>query len=291
MESTEQKEEMFAKVMNYVAKSYMENPEELTGTISTSFLETLTHENLTEDYVINSNQELTDTYKHIVIAYGFEDFHSLYLFAVSNDEMEQVSKAGQKDFSKLKKVKRNVIRNGRNTTMTFYESHDGDSEEESSNSESENSEDEEPQVRPASELPSNVVGEFDKKVPIKDLKLLGKAYRSLKSSSDEEFNADCSQYLTLTDEEGNIKAMVGFTKDDEYVYLDFSIGDMYTSGVAVRAFYQLIRLARQMNLGAKMPNEDNRLQHSLAESSGFEEDEDGYYKAEAKDLEQLFGDV
>lgn len=291
-DTTEEKEQMYHKVLNYVAESLKSESDDFVGTVSTSFLETLTGIPLTEEIAISSNDELTDTYKHIVVAYGFEDFHSLYLFAMSTESLETVSKAGQKDFSKLKKVKRNVVRNGKSTTMTFYENSEGDSDAGGSSS-GEDGEEEDPrtQVRPAAELPANIIGDIDSKVPIKDLKLLNKQFKKMEASEDQEFNADCDQYLVLTDEEGNPRGISGFTRKGDYIYLDFSSGDMYTTGVSVRAFYQLVRLARQLDLGAAMPIEDNRLQHTLAENSGFEDDGEGYFRAEAKDLEQLFGEV
>lgn len=280
----EQKEELYKSVLAYVAKSYQDNPTQVTATISLGMLEALTETKLDEYTIIQNQEEFNKNYGHIAVSYGFNNFYDLYNFAVSNDEYEQVSKGGQKDLSKLKKVKRTVIRNGKQTTMTFYESGESDDVKETKKPNDPNKQ-EAPQPVRASELTASVIGDVDKKVSIQDLKLLSKLSRSLGT----ELDSDCDSYQTLQDENQEVKAIIGFKKVGQFLELRFSTSDSLTTELETRAYYELIKSALERKLGARTePGSKTHL--LLLEADGFEENR-GKYQIAYEDLYTSYGDV
>ena len=285
------KEEMFQAIMNNIMASYTEG-NTLEGTISKSYLQSLTGLELDDELqVLIDNDDLTEDFEHLVKMYGFESFYDLYLFAKSNDEYEQVSKAGQKEFGKLKKVKRTVIRNGRPTTMTFYEdpNKQGDKSKQPKDSAEPEEEMEPPEIRQASEIPSTIVGDFQNKVPIKDLKLMRGLHDSMGGSA--EFDADCDQYNLLTDEQGQIKGIMGLVVKGGYVYLKLVDSDIYTKDIRTRAFFYTIRTALQLGKGVKIPYEKtDKLFNTLAENYGLEQ-KGKYNQADYDSLFSFFGEV
>lgn len=283
--TVEQKEELYKSVLAYVAKSYQDNPTQVTATISVGMLEALTETKLDEYTILQNQEEFNKNYGHIAVSYGFNDFYDLYNFAVSNDEFEQVSKGGQKDLSKLKKVKRTVIRNGKQTTMTFYESGESEDNKETANPKSTPEQEEPPQPVRASELTASVIGDADKKVSIQDLKLLSKLSRSLGT----ELDSDCDSYQTLQDENQEVKAIIGFKKVGKFLELRFSTSDDLTTELETRAYYELIKLALERKLGARTaPGSKTHL--LLLEADGFEENR-GKYQITYEDLYTSYGDV
>ena len=96
------------------------------ATVSKSFLEGMLGKKLNYGYVISENEKLSKDYSHIVKAYGFNSFYDLYCYADSCDSLnDYLIKGGQKDLSKLKPVKRRVMRNGKMMTTTIYEDSSG----------------------------------------------------------------------------------------------------------------------------------------------------------------------
>lgn len=255
---------MYREVLKHVAESFKQQPKEILGTVSTSMLETLTDMHLDETYVVNNEEWLTKSFGHYASAYGFDNFYDLYSYAMSVDEMEQVSKGGQKDLDKLKKVTRTVTRNGKPTQMTFYvdpnASDSGDLKEDTKQPE-----DNAPQPVTASELSGSVVGDFDEKVKVQDLKLITK----LASKLGKELDTECDAYVTLLDDTEEARAIVGFKKQGDYLMLAYQTADELTSGLEVRAYYELIRLALNRHLGASIRGSSSKVIQALAESDNF----------------------
>lgn len=278
----EHKEKMYEEVLKYVSESYKNNPNEITATISTKSLDDLTGLNLDENYVIENEEQLSKNYGHLSTAYGFNSFYDLYMFAKSNDEYEQVAKGGQKDLSKLRKVKRTVVRNGKQTTMTFYE--DPNAEEDKNDQKDKPKEEITPQSEKASEMIGTVIGEVDKKVMIRDLKLLVK----LGSKSGISVDTTCDSYITLTNSNNELKGIIGFTKDNKYVTLKH-LDSKGLEELDKRAYYELIKLALTNKLGAKLPTPKDELVNLLAEEDGFKE-KGNMYQIEYKDLIKSFGE-
>lgn len=289
------KEKMFEEVMKNISSSLKEESPLLEGNISQGFLGYLTGvdiENIDENEIVFNDEHFNKNYGHIASMYGFETFYDLYLFAKSNDEVEMVEKAGQKDFSRLKKVKRTVTRNGRPTVMTFYEDPSKDSEGGGDDMDG-GGEGEEgpqtPQVQSAGEIPAQVVGDFQRPVRIRDLKLIRKLHDQLGSGS--EFYGDADQYSIMTDSDGFVRGIIGLEREGEYLVLAYQAVDQFTSAMHVRAFYTLVRAALKEELGAKIsPDAEDKMLNSLAEDSGMVNDGTSW-KATFKELNELFGEL
>lgn len=259
---------MFEAVMDKIYEDYGTNPPLSEGKISKSFLGGLVDMDLMEvdeSEIINKSEQLDRNYGHIAKLYGFENFYDLYQFACSNDDSELVSKAGQKEFSKLKKVKRTVTRNGRPTVMTFYENPNKETEGSDNDigKETAEGEPETPEQQSAKEITSNVVGDFQKPVKIKDLKLLKKMHKSM--SSESSFNGDCEQYSVLQDEQGFTRGIIGIKQEGDYLTVPYVASDAYTDDMQLRGFYTLILSALQTGFGVKYPYDGTRITYGLAE--------------------------
>lgn len=282
----EQRERIYEEILKSVAESYRTNPNQVTATISTNTLKSLTGLNLNEDYVLQNNEEMNKSFGHLSAAYGFNDFYDLYNYAMSVDDYEYVAKGGQKDLSKLKKVKRTVVRNGKPTTMTFYEDPSGGRESSNSLDGKEPAQEEQVQPVQATELTGSTTGEAGKKVTIKDLKLLSKIATSLGT----ELNPNCDSYMVLADEENTPRAIIGFEVKGRYAHLAFSSSDNLTQDMEVRAYYELIKFALVNELGATFDNVDNPPVIALAEADGFKE-KGNKYVIEYKELYKSYGDI
>lgn len=284
MDRTEElKEEMYRGVLAHVAKAMQNDPNQVTATISLGMLENLTETKLDEYTILQNQEEFNKNFGHIASAYGFNTFYDLYNFAISNDEYETLSKGGKKDLSKLKKVKRTVVRNGKQTTMTFYESNEAD--EQKDKKPTGDGEEEAPEPVQASQLTSSVMDDADKKIPLKDLKLLSKLSRSLGA----ELDTSCDSFMTLQDENQEAKAILGFKKVGEFLEVAFVVQDDLTQDLEKRAYYELVKRALAKELGARVTPESKMIQ-LLVQSDGFEEVK-GKFEIDYDDLYESYGEV
>lgn len=284
MDRTEElKEEMYRGVLAHVAKAMQNDPNQVTATISLGMLENLTETKLDEYTILQNQEEFNKNFGHIASAYGFNTFYDLYNFAISNDEYETLSKGGKKDLSKLKKVKRTVVRNGKQTTMTFYESNESD--EQKDKKPTGDGEEEAPEPVQASQLTSSVMDDADKKIPLKDLKLLSKLSRSLGA----ELDTSCDSFMTLQDENQEAKAILGFKKVGEFLEVAFVVQDDLTQDLEKRAYYELVKRALAKELGARVTPESKMIQ-LLVQSDGFEEVK-GKFEIAYDDLYESYGEV
>lgn len=284
MDRTEElKEEMYRGVLAHVAKAMQNDPNQVTATISLGMLENLTETKLDEYTILQNQEEFNKNFGHIASAYGFNTFYDLYNFAISNDEYETLSKGGKKDLSKLKKVKRTVVRNGKQTTMTFYESNEAD--EQKDKKPTGDGEEEAPEPVQASQLTSSVMDDADKKIPLKDLKLLSKLSRSLGA----ELDTSCDSFMTLQDENQEAKAILGFKKVGEFLEVAFVVQDDLTQDLEKRAYYELVKRALAKELGARV-NPESKMIQLLVQSDGFEEVK-GKFEIAYDDLYESYGEV
>src|SRR5699024_3103336 len=97
--------------------------------INKSVLNLLLGEELSLDYVSKNSDALDVKYEHVYKSLGFDNFFDCFLYA--NREHEIVHIGGDKNLGRLNKVKRTVIRNGKEMQMTVYEdgNKDNDSNE------------------------------------------------------------------------------------------------------------------------------------------------------------------
>ncbi|AHL19296.1 hypothetical protein LP083-2_089 [Listeria phage LP-083-2] len=274
-------EEKFDKVMSIVKE---DNSTVLpdSASISKGILRELTQESL-QDYgeVIEKNDFLSREFKHIVSLYGFDDFYSLYAYADFCDTMSNLAiKGGNKDLSKLKKVKRTVMRNGKPTEMTFYES--TTEEENKDKKEESNTKRQGVSTVSAKDLLAELLK--SKGEPEKVTQLI----KIILKFPDTPTNPKVSDYFyQLKDDSGEVVAVAGYSIGAQYVSLDFYTSNGSISGVASRAFFELLRIAIEKDLGAELNDEDNELAQVLFSKFNFQLDE-GKQRVSARNLKKHF---
>lgn len=290
----EQKEEMFRRILKHVAESVEE--EETNATISTDMVHKLTGIDMTEEYVLSNKEPLNKEFGHLAAAYGFQDFHDFYLYAMSCDEQEQVfkamapSKSKQKDFSKLKPVRRTVIRNGRPTEMTFYEDPNKDKNKPQGNAEQ--GEAEEPELEPAdsSELLAVSVGSMEKRSSIEEVKEVMKLHEAI--GGFQKFDADVEKYMVFVHSEHKIPmAILGFIYEGGYTKLVFSDRNDFVKNWDVRLFHEAVKEALREGTGVSMPHLGTEVFDILVSENELEipETKEGQYTSDNENLMKVYG--
>lgn len=241
----------------------------------------LADEELTLDKVEKNNASLSDKYSFLSALYGFDDFYSLYLYADSC-ELEGLSKGGNKDLSKLKKVKRTVTRNGKPTEMTFYEERDS----EDSDIKLDGDKKEGGGATLASELESSITEGKGKKNTVTTQKL-SQEFAELDGEGGK-FQLNCRNYISFKDAEGNIRAVGGVKEVDEYLYLSFFKSDTAVQEAQIRAFYEVVKLAIVQELGVMFDIPEDKTVKDTYEFIGLEVKKDKYVM-KYKELVLRFG--
>lgn len=277
-------EEIFNKVLETIGET-RKGKEGQYGEISKKTLEQLTEPNLTEDYVRTANKQLTQMYKHIVVSYGFEDFYSLYLYSKSYKDLVSKEGTGKKDFSKLNKVRRTVVRNGRRTTMTFYEKPQETKVPKVKQSKDNKSGAPTLSGIDAKELKIIPSGELEEPITTKDLSLVKDLTKNMVQEGELDNVVRVKMYV---DEQIVPRAFQGIGVEGDYLVTYFIAKNELVSGLYQRVFFETIKVAMNAGLGVKMEKDDSDIQQVLAETSGFK-GEDNFYTVEAKELEELFG--
>lgn len=252
-------------------------------TISKSLLEQFVGEPLDYTKVIAENDQLTKEYNHIVKGYGFENFYDLYLFADSSSaNLELIAKGGQKDLHKLKAVTRTVIRNGKPMKTTIYE--DTGSDKGDNKNPLDKTADTDNKLQPVSinDLSSTVL-DMTHPNP-KELTQLAKQAGKLQGT----FNTDCSSYAVFTGDNGELRAVIGFKLENNYLRLVFTQMDKLTSGTEKKALFMLTVTAWKQGTGAIHPDTENRTALALLKEYGYTKQK-GSYKVTASSLKGLLG--
>lgn len=222
--------------------------------LSKNMIEGLTGESLSYEHIIKNNKTLTETYKHIVRAYGFDNFYDMYTYADGCDsELAYLVKGGQKDLSKLKPVKRKVVRNGKTMTTTIYEDTGGGKETDKNPLDKDSKKDKKLTRVNAKDLTKfNLRSEEDEDNldPKKIAKLLAETKKL-----GNNFDTGCSDYLVLK-EDSDTRGVIGFTREGTYLKLSFMMSDSEVEGIRLLAFSQLTLKAWKMRLGAKVDTVD-----------------------------------
>lgn len=258
------------------------------GVISLDGLEALTQKGLSEESVIASNEQLTDTYKHVVVSYGFQDFHSLYLYAMANTQKEvlKYDSGAPKDLSSMSKVRRTVVRDGRRTAITFYEKPKGVDNKHKMGSKRKT--DGGPkQVAPAAELNIVAQGDLEEPIPIKELQALKKMMENFVIVGEFE---DLDRVKLYLDEGMEPKAVQGLRVEGEYLTMPFTATDGHVQGFYQRAFYELIKVALNWKLGIKLENDETKIQEILVGTSEIK-DTNGVYLAAYEELLETYGEM
>ena len=259
-----------------------ENTLENTTKISKSLLKQLVKKELDYTEIISNNKELSQEYNYLVKSYGFNSFLDLYTYADSCDS-EYILKGGQKDLSKLKRVTRTVMRNGKPMKTTIYEdSGGGDDDKNPMDSGGDNKEVQQP--RHANDLQLSLLGMEEENIPPKQVAQLANQAKHLQGA----FNTDCNVYAVLTGDTGDISGIAGFRIEKGYLRLVFTQQDSLTSGVTLRAFHILTIQAWKKGLGAILNSTENETALALFKEYGFKKQGD-VYKVSASGLKKLLG--
>lgn len=254
------------------------------ATVSKSFLEGMLGKKLNYGYVISENEKLSKDYSHIVKAYGFNSFYDLYCYADSCDSLnDYLIKGGQKDLSKLKPVKRQVMRNGKMMTTTIYEDSSGEDDDNKNPLDKDTQTEENVEPRNARDLSKTIIGDDHNGIDPKQIAKLKTEAGSLNGT----FSTDCSSYLVLQGETGELGGVAGYRKEGSYLYLAFYQSDDLTSGVAYVAFTQLLLRARKLGLGAKIDATDDPLALELFKEYGLKKSGSCYIISKSSLLEAL----
>lgn len=279
-------EEAYSELL---AKTLGPDEVSVTGTLLTkSQLEAIVGKELDHDDVYANDTKFTEEYKHLVVAYGFTSFYPLYVMAEMN-ELERIEKAGRKDFSRLHKVKRTVIRNGKPMQTTIYSDPDeGDNEkvpEDNSSKTSKGS-----SLRNARDMTRN-----SSVTTGKDLKDLISSSKGLEKREGGRVTVQglsgATGAFTLTDELGETRALVTFSENDKYVYIQDIADDGETSGIGLRAFFELLAFAKTRDKGLKVDDTENPLALNLFKHFNLSKKNDGTWVITRSNLNDILGDL
>lgn len=239
---------------------------------------------LTDDYVLVNNEQLTKEFSHIVKSYGYSDFHGLYSFSIlCEQELEDISKGGQKDFSNLKKVKRTVIRNGKPVSMMLYQKDDDDA-----------TENELDKGRKSSSETTESTGEVsarelsEETVDTKKLPKEVKTFIKQNSHVSVDSHSDKTSTYVLSDGQ-SVRGVYTIVQQGDYLYLANIIADKQTKGLGIKAFFTLLKRAIDEDKGARVDAVDSELAIQLFTEYGLVQS-DNYYEITAEDLKKELGD-
>lgn len=295
--SDEQRERIFTGILSYVAKAVEE--EGVQATITPKTIHRLTGIEMTEDYVIANRKGLNKEFGHLSSAYGFTDFHDFYLYAMSCEgEYEETTekstggtgKSKNKDLSKLKKVKRTVMRNGKPTEMTFYEDpNKGSGDSNPVGGDEPEEEDDTPQPIDSKELQKVSIGEINTRVSTKDLQTIQEFHEAMEG--EQPFYSDADSYTVLTDPNHNVMGIIGFEYSEEVVTLVFADSNPLVNNFDTRLFYELAKEGLRRGIGIRTKHLGTRTFDVIVEDFCIEipETEDGYYELSMEDLFEVFG--
>lgn len=284
--TNKEKEQEFDDVIKRIGESNAQEPIEYVGYIELPFLEKITQTDLNdEQFVIDNNEIYTDAYKHIVAAYGFKSFYDLYLYAKADEvyDNEAVLKSN-KDYDSLNRVKRKVTRNGKEVEMTFYEKpRAGSDNKEKAKANTDDSEENQ-----ANTFQIIAVGNFEDPIPTEELQALNNlsaGFRILKGKQ-----ADCDRLKLLVDSNYIPRAVIGLKIVNQYLTIKHLSKDIDVSGLEIRAFYELVKVALNINKGVRVAKEEGFEDiEELAHASELNET-DLNYEADPQELYELFGE-
>lgn len=258
------------------------------GVITLDGLERFTQKGLTEETVIAANEHLTNAYKHVVTSYGFEDFHSLYLFALSNTQKETLKydSGTPKDYSSMNKVKRTVTRNGKKTEISFYESPKGLDNKQKTKSKPKTDGPAE-QTKDLDMLRILAKGNMDEPIPIAELQAVQNIMDGFIVEGDFD---DLDRVKMYVDEHMTPKAIQGLRVEGEYLTMPFIAYESDVQGFYQRAFFELVKVALNWDLGVAVKNNDTNIQKILVETSELKEVA-GNYIATYDELLEVYGEL
>lgn len=235
--------------------------------------------------VIDNLGKYNVVYEQVYKSYGFNDFYDMFIYAHSNTD--RVSKGGNKELSKLNKVKRKVMRNGKMIEMTIYESRDKE-EEEDKGKEQQSSDETTPVNRSAIGAKPKDNGNGNTKVnPKKLATTLGKLKGT--GANIESVNQDADMYREYTDENGDTIGISVFKEDDTTITLTGFTGAEDVTGLGIRSVMELIKLGIQKEKSIIVEGANSTEAEEFLSTLGFKKYKD-VFKMSKKDVKGFVGD-
>lgn len=278
----------FKKMLDMIAEE-REGSEGSFGSITLEGLETLTQKGLSEEIVINNNKDFTETYKHVVVSYGFQDFYSLYLFAMANtqNEVMKYDSGSPKDYTSMSKVRRTIVRDGRRTAVTLYEKPRGLDNKQKIGGSSRKKEAPRGPESAAIELSILAQGDLEEPIPTDELHAINKIIEGYVVIGELDNLDRVKMYL---DEMMIPRAIQGLSVEGKYLTSPFLATDGNVQGIEQRAFFELVKVAMNWKLGVMMEKDGTKIQDILAQTSEMKEEE-GRYTIEYEELLEKYGEL
>lgn len=247
--------------------------------INKSVLNLLLGEELSLDYVSKNSDALDVKYEHVYKSLGFDNFFDCFLYA--NREPEIVHKGGDKNLSGLNKVKRTVIRNGKEMQMTIYEDGNKDND---SNEKQEGKEEVSRSAVGARAISNGEEGKVNPKKVANSLSSL-----SNKGADVSHVNTNSSLYKEFVDDSGDTIGITSFKRTENDIILDSYASSPDSDGVGARAIMELLRLSIKENKNAVVYDIELPEAIEYLKTLGFKPNKDGYILRK-KDVKQFLGD-
>lgn len=256
--SEEQKEELYRGMLENI-REY--NSEQISKTnLTTSDIESIIGVE-SVDELLNSNNDnyLSIIYEPLLVSQGYDSFKSLV--EDSRDNNDTVSKRAPKDFSKLHKEERTVIRNGKPMKTTIYTDGGKDDYDPKGNPLDEGSEG--PQEVVASQMKAKHSPKPSSNAKASALESRGS--RKFKDIVGLEPLESFDSFTVLEDEEEYEQGIILYKYEKDYVKL-VKYGNLDTvDNMLARAYSETILKAWQENLGVMLPcNDDTSLAENIA---------------------------
>lgn len=256
--SEEQKEGLYRGMLENI-REY--NSEQINKTnLTTSDIESIIGVESVDELLDNNNDNyLSIIYEPLLVSQGYDSFKSLV--EDSRDNNDTVSKRAPKDFSKLHKEERTVVRNGKPMKTTIYTDGGKDDYDPKGNPLDEGSE------GPQEVVASQMKAKHSPKPSSNDKAsaLESEGYNKFKDIVGLEPLESFDSFTVLEDEEEYEQGIILYKYEKDYVKL-VKYGNLDTvDNMLARAYSETILKAWQENLGVMLPcNDDTSLAENIA---------------------------
>ena len=253
---------------------------ELEKELDMNFLIFSTGNYFTIDEVVSKSNYLDEEYKYVYEPLGFNNFYDLFIYCQSNTE--SVYKGGNKDLGNLNKVKRKVMRNGKEIEMTVYESN-GEEDENMDNSKQQQKD----TTRSAMTARISTNGDREGKV---NTKKLSNTLNNLKKQGADTQGIDttASLFHTFEDATGTMGVAI-YNHEDDYIELTGYTSTPDSESVGTRSIFELIKLGIENEKEVRVYLVTLPEAIEFLEFLGFKEKED-YFVLSKKDVLDFLGD-
>ena len=257
--SEEQKKELYRGMLENI-REY--NSEQVGKTnLTTSDIENIIGvESVDELLDSNNDSYLSIIYEPLLVSQGYDSFKTLVEDSRNNNDT--VSKRAPKDFSKLHKEERTVIRNGKPMKTTIYTDGGKDDYDPKGNPLDEGNQGPQEVVASQMKAKHSLKPSSDSKAS----ELESEGSKKFKDIVNTEPLESFDSFTVLEDEEGYEQGIILFKYEKDYVKL-VKYGNLDTvENMLARAYSETILKAWQENLGVMLPcNDDTSLAENIAQ--------------------------